>query len=142
MKPFAFYLGFAALGHALYHLGQKLLPTQANPMVLLTGAYSVALLLSALAIPFFRSPGQATGPSQVFNLPVLLLGASAVLIELGFLLLYRKGGGLHWAGVGVSALSALVLVPVGVLVFRESFSLTRLLGVVFTLGGLFLLVRK
>ena len=58
MNPFAFNLGFAALGHALYHLGQKLLPTQANPMVLLTGAYSVALLLSALAIPFFRSPGR------------------------------------------------------------------------------------
>lgn len=135
-------LALAALGHAVYHLGQKTLPASVNPMALLTGGYAVAFLLAALAMPFFRAPGEAAWTAPAFNLPVLVLGVGAVLIELGFLLIYRRGGGLQWTAVAVSGLSALVLVPVGVAYFKEGLSPGRLLGVALTLAGLVLVVRK
>ena len=142
MKPLYLCLGLAALGHAVYHLGQKTLPTSANPMALLMGGYTVALLLATLAMPFFRAPGEAAWTAPAFNLPVVILGVGAVLIELGFLLIYRRGGGLQWTGVAVSGLSALVLIPIGITYFREGLSPGRLLGVALTLAGLVLVVRK
>ena len=135
-------LALAALGHAVYHLGQKSLPASVNPMALLMGGYTVALVLATLAMPFFRAPGEAVWSLPAFNLPVFVLGVGAVLIELGFLLIYRRGGGLQWTGVAVSGLSALVLVPLGIAYFREGFSPGRLLGVALTLAGLVLVVRK
>jgi len=142
MKALLLCLGLTAIGHSIYHLGQKSLPTTANPMVLLMGVYTVALLLAALAMPLFRTPGDAPWTTQLFSRPVLVLGVGVLLIEVGFLLVYRRGGGIQWAGVAVSALSALVLVPVGIAYFKEGLSLGRLLGVVLTLGGLVLMVRK
>jgi len=73
---------------------------------------------------------------------VLVLGGGVLLIEIGFLLAYRVGGGLQWSGVAVNAASALLLLPVALLVFRERFSLARGLGILFTLVGLALLTRK
>ncbi len=142
MKPLYLCLGLAALGHAVYHMGQKTLPSTVNPMALLMGGYAVAFLLATLAMPFFRAPGEAIWTAPAFSLPVLILGVGAVLIELGFLLVYRRGGGLQWTAAAVSGLSALILVPVGVAYFREGLSPGRLLGVALTLAGLVLVVRK
>ena len=77
-------LALAALGHAVYHMGQKSMPASVNPMALLMGGYAVAFLLATLAMPFFRAPGDAIWTAPAFNLPVLVLGVGAVLIELGF----------------------------------------------------------
>ena len=141
MKPMYAFLALAALGHIIYQVSQKSLPAQANPMVLLAGAYSVALVLAALAIPLFRTAGEAPWRTQVLSLPVLALGVGVLLIELGFLLVYRRGGALQWAGVAVSGLAALVLVPAGVWLFREHFSMGRLLGILLTLAGLVMVSR-
>jgi multidrug transporter EmrE-like cation transporter len=73
---------------------------------------------------------------------VLVLGAGVLAIELGFLFLYRRGAGLQWAGIAVTGLSALVLIPIGIAWFREGFSPGRLLGMGLTLAGLALMVRR
>ena len=142
MKALLPCLALAALGHAVYHMGQKTMPASVNPMALLMGGYAVAFVLATLAMPFFRAPGDAPWTAPAFNLPVLVLGVGAVLIELGFLLIYRRGGVLQWTAAAVSGLSALVLVPVGIAFFREGLSLGRLLGIAMTLAGLVLVGRK
>jgi len=147
-KSLAVFLVLAALGNAVYHLGQKSVPAQAHPMVLLVGAYLVALLLSLAALPFLAAmtggavPPLAAWPAQMFNGPVVAIGVGAFLIETGFLLAYRSGGALAWSGVAVNTVAALILAPFAWLVFRESLSPTRLAGITLCLGGLWLLVRK
>ena len=61
------------------------------------------------------------------------------IIEAGFLFAYRTGGALQWSGVAVNAVSALILLPIALVFFRESFSWARLGGIVMTLSGLALL---
>ncbi|HET9554800.1 MAG TPA: hypothetical protein VFP50_17670 [Anaeromyxobacteraceae bacterium] len=67
---------------------------------------------------------------------VLCLG-----VEIGFLLAYRAGGGLQWSGVAVNTASALLLLPVALVVFREQLSLARAAGLLLCLGGLWLVSR-
>jgi len=43
--------------------------------------------------------------------------------------------------VAVNGAAALLLVPIALIAFRESFSLARLLGIALTLAGLTLLAR-
>lgn len=141
MKQAILFLGLAALGNVTYHLGQKTLSPSANPMVLLSAVYGVAFLLSAAAVPFFRSTAGEAWTTQVLSWPVLVLGAGVVLIEVGFLMAYRSGNILQWSGVAVNGASALLLMPIALLAFREAFSPAKLLGILMTLGGLVLLTR-
>lgn len=142
MKPLLPLLVFTAVGMAIYHLGQKLQPSQANPMVLLAGVYAVALVLSLAALPFFRTPGEPPLATQLLRWPVLVVGVGVLLIELGFLLVYRTGGGLAWVGVAVNALCALLLIPVALVFFREHLTAPRLLGVFLSLAGLVLMAWR
>jgi drug/metabolite transporter (DMT)-like permease len=141
MKQALIFLGIAALGNVTYHLGQKAISPTANPMVLLMAVYGVAFLLSAAAVPFFQDSSGGSWVGQVLSWPVLVLGVGVVLIEIGFLLAYRSGNILQWSGVAVNGASALLLIPIALVVFRESFSLTRMFGILLTLGGLALLTR-
>jgi drug/metabolite transporter (DMT)-like permease len=132
------FLLIAALGNALYHVSQKTLAPSANPMVLLMAVYAVAFVLAGVAAPFFRTSG---GSSLVISWPVFFLGVSVLLIEIGFLLAYRSGGSMQWSGAAVNGCAALMLIPVALMVFRESFSPGRIAGLLLTLAGLVLMAR-
>ena len=142
MKPLLIPLGLATLGSVIYHLGQKAVSHTANPMLVLMGAYALAFLLSALALPLFHSPEAGPWTTQVFSRPVALVGVGVLLIEIGFLRAYQAGGSLQWSGVAVNGLAAMVLLPIAVSVFRESFSQVRAAGVLCILLGLVLLTRR
>ena len=73
--------------------------------------------------------------------PVVVLAVGVVLIEIGFLLAYRTGSVLQWSGVAVNGAAALLLIPIALVVFRESFTAVRGAGIVLTLTGLVLLAR-
>ena len=66
----------------------------------------------------------------------------AGLIEMGFLLAYRTGWRISIAAVATNAAAALVLIPIGLLVFKDHLSLKNVVGLVFCLVGLALLMRQ
>jgi drug/metabolite transporter (DMT)-like permease len=141
LKPLIVALGIATLGSVIYHVGQKSVAPTSNPMVVLMGAYGVAFLIAAVAMPFFRTPGTTPWTVQLFSPAVAVLGVGVLLIEVGFLVAYRSGGSLQWSGVAVNGLATLVLLPIAVSIFHEPFSLARAAGVLCVLGGLVLLTR-
>ena len=148
MRPLLLALALATVGNVLYHLAQKLVPSTVRPMAMLMAAYAVAFLLSGLALVLWQPAGQplrqafaglGSGPGLKV---ALVLGLGVLLIEAGFLLAYRVGGSLQWSGLAVNGLSALVLLPLAVGLFKESFSLPKVLGMALVLGGLALLTRR
>ena len=142
MKPMLMFLLLAAFGNAIYHVSQKSLAPTANPMILLMAGYAVAFTGAALAAPFFRVSNSAPWMAQVISWPVVMLGVSVLMIEIGFLLAYRTGMSVQWSGIAVSGSAATLLLPVALLVFREAFSPARAVGMVLTLSGLALMARK
>lgn len=143
MKDTLLFLTIAAMGGAIYHIGQKLQPASLNPMVLLMVVYAIAFLASAIAAPFYQN-GHPSGIAALANhwRPLLAVGLGAFLIEIGMLLAYRAGGYLQWSGIIMSAITMLLLQPIAVVFMKEHFSWSRLCGVVLTLAGMTLVVKK
>jgi len=138
-----FYLAFAltVFGMLLYHLSQKSVPPDANPFFVIVIAYVVGI---ALCLAFaFISPGRKNllETFRESNWAVYTLGVAAALIELGFLLAYRTGWRISIAAVATNAAAAVVLIPVGLLVFKDHLSLRNIIGLIFCLVGLALVMR-
>lgn len=134
-------IALVVLGGVAYHLGQKQIPAAAHPLVAALGMYGIAALACLLLLPVASpAPSRATATASL-HWSVALVGVGIVGIEVGFLLAYRAGWELSSASVTVTSLVALVLVPLGVVLFREAWSLSRLLGFVLCVAGLWLVQR-
>jgi len=63
-------------------------------------------------------------------------GLSILGLEVGFLLAYRAGWNISMAGIVSASAVALVLIPVGLVVFKEKLTVFNLLGVLLCIVGL------
>lgn len=134
------WLAFALVvgGNVLYHLSQKSIPSGMNAYAAVASAYVVSLSLSA-ALALQAGGGAAR---EALRTPgVWGIGASAFVIEVGYLLLYRAGGAVSTAPVAVNSCVFLLLIPVGLVWFGEKFTAEMGLGVAFCTVGLWLIVR-
>ncbi len=134
-------LGLAITGQVLYHVTQKSVGAGTHPVVSLVAFYLIAALLSLPLLWLF--PLRASVAEEVGRLDwaVFGVGVSIVLIEVGFLLAYRAGGNLSSAFVSTAAAVTVALFLVGLVMFGERSSATRLAGVALCLGGVWLVSR-
>lgn len=128
----------AITGSVVYHLSIKYVPNGVNPFLSLSLSYGIALLLCLPGIYLYEG-GRSL---QILNWSVAGVALGILGIEVGFLLLYRAGGHLGVSSLLTNAASTLLLLPIGLLFFREAFSVTRLMGMVVTLGGLWLMMPR
>jgi uncharacterized membrane protein len=141
MASFYFPFALAVGGMLFYHLAQKSIPKEMNPFHATIIAYAIGIVLCfvcALAYPGKRS---VIGSLRDSNWAVFVLGAAAASIEVGFLLVYRAGWKISLAAVATNVAVTALLIPVGVLVFKDHLSLRNILGLVFCVLGLVLVVR-
>ena len=139
-----FYLAFAltVFGMLLYHLSQKAVPAETNPFFVITIAYVVGIALCLVIALFYPAKKGLIETFRASNWAVFTLGAAAALIELGFLLAYRTGWRISIAAVATNAAAAVVLIPVGLLVFKDHLSLKNIIGLIFCIVGLALVIRQ
>ncbi len=135
-----FYLSFAIaiLSSMLYHVFQKAISPDAHPVMSLLATYLVACVLTIALFAFFPLK---TGPIRAIkdlNWASIALAVAIVGLEMGFLLAYRSGWDIGLAGVAVNVAGALLLVPTGVVLFKEQPSLINLIGVGVCILGLLL----
>lgn len=135
-------LALAVVGGVLYHVAQKLIPSGISPFAAIIVAYAVGIGLCLLAL-FFEPAERSLGQSiKQMNWTVFVLGLGAVIIEIGFLLAYRAGWNISLASVITNISVALILLPIGLLAFREHVSARNAAGIAFCLFGLYLISKK
>ena len=139
----AFYLPILLmiLGTTTYHIAQKSVPTQLNPLFSLTVNYLTALVGTVVLIPFY--PSRTAGPwtSKGVHWASAAVGISIVAVELSVLLAYRIGWQLSILSTLGNAASALLLIVIGLIFFRERLTPANLTGIVLCLVGLGLITR-
>ena len=130
------------LGTTFYHVAQKSVPTNVNPMFSLAMNYITAIIGTMLLIPFY--PQRTAGPWSLkgVNWASCAVGISIVAVELSVLLAYRTGWRISILSVIGNTASALLLVGIGLIFFREHLSARNLAGVVLCLVGLALVTQK
>jgi uncharacterized membrane protein len=141
MTTFYLPLAIAVVGMLFYHLAQKSIPKEINPFFATMIAYVTGIVVCAICA--FAFPGNKSFASSVrgSNWAVYVVGAAAACIEVGFLLAYRYGWKLSVAAVATNVAVTVMLVPIGIIVFKDHLSLRNVLGLIFCVLGLVLLVR-
>jgi drug/metabolite transporter (DMT)-like permease len=140
----AYYLPIllAVGGTLLYHLAQKSVPAASNPFFVLTLAYAVGMVTCAACGVFFPSGKSFLDSIRDTNWAAFGVGVAVVLIEIGFLLAYREGWKISTAAVAANVAVTVLLIPIGVGVYKEHLSLRVVVGVVFCVLGLILVTRE
>src|SRR5581483_11207323 len=133
MSGFYFAFALTVIGMLLYHLSQKAVPKETNPFFVIAIAYVVGIVLCALFA--FTYPGKR-------SLLETFKASNWAMIELGFLLAYRSGWRISIAAVATNAAAAVVLIPIGLFVFKDHLSLRNVIGLIFCIIGLALVVRQ
>jgi drug/metabolite transporter (DMT)-like permease len=127
-------------GSLVYHVAAKSVPKALEPFGALTGVYATALIASLVAYAVARG-GMPPTVSGLWHPTVAAVGIGALMIELGFLLTYRAAWPVGIASVLTNGLVAVLLLPIGALVFGEPITAIRVAGVVLCMLGVFLLQR-
>ena len=129
-------------GGVLYHVSQKAVPKEVSPFAAIIIAYAVGIVLCAAAIAFDPAGRSFVASLKATNWAVISLGIGATVIEVGFLLAYRAGWNINLASVVMSISVALLLIPIGLLAFKEQLSPRSAAGIGCCLAGLYLLSKK
>jgi len=140
----AFYLPIilTALATTVYHVAQKSVAPGANPLVSLVMTYLTALGVSLGAL-LASTGGRALAASvHKLNWASYVVGVSIFGVELAVLLAYRAGWRISLASVVANVATALLLVVVGLLFYREHLAAKHVLGVGLCLAGLVLVAQR
>lgn len=139
-----FYLSAAAaiVGTVGYHLLMKKVPNTINPVVSLIGIYVAIVILAALMLPLFLNNGDFTASLKQMTWIQAGIAACIILMEIGFLLMYRSGWDLSTGNVVTGAIINIALVLVGVVILKEGLSYINLVGAVLCIVGVILIGYK
>ena len=135
-------LVIAVMGQVLYHVTQKSVAAGAHPIISLVVFYLVAAIATLPLFWLFPVAGTFADEISKLNWAVVGVAISIVLIEIGFLLAYRAGGELSTAFVTTAAVVAISTLLLGAMFFGESFSMTKVGGVLLCLAGIGLISLK
>jgi drug/metabolite transporter (DMT)-like permease len=140
--PFLIAIAIAITGQVLYHFAQKSVPVNAHPVLSLLVFYGVAAVLTLPLLLWFPVTQPLSTELGNINWAVMLVAASIVLIEIGFLLAYRAGGSLSSSFVLTSAVVTVSLAAIGFLLFKEAFTWQKIVGAGLCLAGIYFISQK
>lgn len=127
------------VSNVFYHLFQKVTPQNANPVLSLAVSYLAAALICFALLPVFPLKADLRESLKQLNWASVALAFTLVGLEMGFLLGYRAGWNISLAGLVSNTTVSMLLLPVGLMLFRERLSGVNAVGVVVALLGLVLM---
>lgn len=141
VRSFYLPLCLAVGGMLFYHLGQRAIPKEINPFYAVIVAYAAGIIVLAVCALSFPGDKSFVSSLRISNWAVFVMGVAAACIEVGFLLAYRSGWRISIAAVTTNVAVTLLLVPIGVVIFKDHLSLRNVIGLIFCVLGLVLVVR-
>jgi multidrug transporter EmrE-like cation transporter len=136
------WLTLAILCTVGYHLVLKLTPAGASPLLSLMVTY--ALVTVAFGVALLAMPGGFEWRHELrqINWTALALALVIVGLDVAFLMTYRSGFAVSMGALVTQSAAALLLLAVGVGVFREKLTAANAAGLVLCLAGLWLVNRR
>jgi len=128
-------------GMLFYHLSQKSIPKEMNPFFATMIAYTVGIVVCAICALAYPGKKSLVDSFRESNWAVFVVGAAAACIEVGFMLAYRAGWKISVAAVATNVAVTVMLIPIGLIIFKDQLSLRNILGLIFCILGLVLVVR-
>ncbi|WP_373482223.1 hypothetical protein [Acetobacterium sp.] len=143
MSELTYYLPIILIvtANVFYNICTKSTPATANPFLSLLVTYLVAALLTLVLM---LTNGLDEGIVQSFkrlNWTSYALGISVVALEFGYITAYRAGWNISLGSLVANISLAILLIPIGILFYKELLTINHLVGIALCLAGLFFINR-
>jgi multidrug transporter EmrE-like cation transporter len=135
------WLAVAIVSTVAYHVVLKLTPGAVNPFLSLAVTYAGVTVLFFAIYAAMPNTASLSDSLQELNWTALGLAVAIVLLDLGYLMLYRSGFEISLGQLVTQSAAALLLLLLGVAVFRETLSLVNVAGIALCVAGLWLINR-
>jgi len=129
----------AIVGAVGYQYFVKQVPGSLNPIVSVIGMYVVVLALSVILLPLLPAEGDLRHHFRQLSWIQIALAVSVIMIELGFLLMYRYGWSLGTGNLVTGVFINLILIGLGVTLLGEKVNLFNAIGIAFCILGVALI---
>jgi drug/metabolite transporter (DMT)-like permease len=127
--------------YLVYQLMLKLPRPGINVLAFQTLAYAVALV--AVGLLWWRNPGLGSNRFELRDVGVAaLFGVAVVGLEFGYVSAFRLGWPINTTATMVTIVTAVLLLPIGWLAFRENLSWGNAAGLVLCCSGLWLIAQR
>jgi uncharacterized membrane protein len=136
------WLSVAVVATVAYHIILKLTPAAANPFLSLAVTYAAVTVLFVGVYAFAPGTSPLRESLQALNWTAIALAVAILLLDLGYLMLYRTGYDVSLGQLVTQSAAALLLLIVGVAAFREKLSLVNVAGIALCVAGLWLIHRR
>lgn len=124
-----------------YHVCQKSIPSTAHVIVSVIVTFIVAIAVSFPLLLFFPLEGGILVATKKVGWASVFRGMAIIGIEIGYLLLYRSGWNISLGSIFCNTWVFLVLLPVGLILFKERLVLANYFGILLALAGIYLITR-
>ena len=131
--------GVAVVGVVGYQYFVKRIPTMLNPIVSIVGIYIAVLIIGGILLLLFPPEGGLLIHIRQLSWLQIALAVSIIMVEAGYLLMYRYGWSLSTGNLVTGVLINLVLVGLGAALLGEHVTLINAFGIAFCILGVALI---
>lgn len=130
-------IALIVFSNIFYQIFAKSVPKQIDPMASLTVTYLVGAVCSAIMFFVMSKGGSLIAEYKKLNFAPPLLGLCIVGLEAGYIYAYKNGWSVSTAPLVQSAFLSVALIFVGALLYKESITASKVIGIVICLVGLY-----
>lgn len=143
MKEMTYYVPIILIiiSNVFYHICSKSTPEAANPFLSLFITYLVAAFITFMLMLTTGMEESIAHGFKSLNWTSLALGVAVVGLEFGYITAYRVGWNISIGSVVANISLAILLIPIGILFYKEVLTTNHLVGIILCLGGLFFINR-
>ena len=134
-------IALVVLSNTLYQICSKSIPAEINPLAALVVTYLVGAAAAAILYFVLSKGGNIMKEFSHLNWATVVLGVVIVGLEVGWIFAYRAGWEVSTAFIVHSAILAAVLVAVGFALYQEPITVSKVIGIVICLVGLYFINR-
>ena len=137
MFDYVWPIALVVLSNTFYQICAKEVPEKMDPFASLTITYLVGAAVSFALFGLLNRGGSIVAEYQKLNWAPFVLGLVLVGLETGFIYAYRAGWTVSTAAIVQSAFLGVVLIFVGMLLYKEVITPTKVAGILICLVGLY-----
>ena len=132
-------IALIVFSNIFYNICSKQTPDGIHPLAALTVTYLVSAVACGILFYVLTPGGKLLQEYKSLNWTSYVLGLALVGLEAGSMYMYKAGWNINAGHLVHSSILAVLLVFVGYLLYNETISLQKVLGIFLCLAGLFLI---
>ena len=125
----------AIIGTVGYHFFVKKIPSGIHPLVSVVGIYVAVLVICIPILLLIPIQGGLAMHIKQLNWVQVAVALAIILMELGFLLMYRYGWDLSVGNLVTGVAINIMLMAIGLLILREQLSFINIVGIILSIAG-------